>query len=266
MNRKKAILKKSIEFTRRVRAIKITLSFGFAVFSVVGLLIAFNLDALRLSRISVSGARVVSGEDISHAAAGALHGSYFYLIPHSNALLYPRERVRVAVTAVSPRIKNVRLRVRGYSTLIVQVLERTPAALWCPAVEQAHCLYLDESGFAFGIAPFFRGDSYLVFTSSRTPAVGFSLMDEGAFAALQSFARSFPVPLVGVTAEEERYTLKTREGYDILVNPQVPFDITRTSVLAALASEALASKLREGKELLYLDARVLGKAFYKLED
>src|SRR3990167_2923895 len=223
MNRKKAILKKSIEFTRRMRAIKITLSFGFAVFSVVGLLIVFNLDALRLSRISVSGARVVSGEDISHAAAGALHGSYFYLIPHSNALLYPRERVRVAVTAVSPRIKNVRLRVRGYSTLIVQVLE-------------------------------------------RTPAVGSSLMDEGAFAALQSFARSFPVPLVGVTAEEERYTLKTREGYDILVNPQVPFDITRTSVLAALASEALASKLREGKELLYLDARVLGKAFYKLED
>src|SRR3989344_5645977 len=135
MNRKKAILKKSIEFTRRVRAIKITLSFGFAVFSVVGLLIAFNLDALRLSRISVSGARA----------------------------------------GVAPRMKRFLRLGRVYTTLVVRVRARPPAALWCPAVEQAHCLYLDESGFAFGIAPFFRGDSYLVFTSSRTPAVGSSL-------------------------------------------------------------------------------------------
>ncbi len=269
MNRKEAILKRSIELKRRVRAIKFVLSFGAVIFSILAVLIVLNVPALRLSRVTVDGTRTVSEEEISRAVLEVLRGSYIYLVPHSNVFFYPRERVRITTQAVSPRIKDVRLRAYGYKTLVVQVKERTPVALWCTSgmgSTTPTCVLLDDWGFAFSIAPYTNGSAYLLFSTSHTkPVIGSSIMEEGAFAALHTFARSFPIHIVSVVVDAERYTLKTREGYDILVNPRIPFDVTRRSVLAALESEALTPSARSGKVLQYLDVRVLGKVFYKLD-
>ena len=199
MNRKEALLKRSAEFKRRVRAVKIVLAFGSSVFLVLGILVVLNLSSLSLSRVSVDGARTVSAEKVSRATREVLRGSYFYLIPHKNIIFFPRSRVREAVLAVSPRIERVSLNThRG--TLVVQVSERAPAALWCGELvvgsSTPQCLSLDRDGFAFGLAPYAHSGAYLIFnTSDRGPRVESFITESGTFGALYNFVKTFPLPI-----------------------------------------------------------------------
>lgn len=271
MNRKEVLLKRSAEFKRRSRAVKIVLSFGFSVFLVLGILVVLNLSSFSLSRVSVDGASTVSAEKISRAAREVLRGSYFYLIPHRSMVFFPRSRVREEVLAVSPRIERVSLNThRG--TLVVHVSERTPVALWCGELvvwsSTSQCLSLDRGGFAFGLAPYAHSGAYLIFnTSDRGPRVGSFITESGTFGMLYNFVKTFPLPISRVLINKNlRYTLYTKDGMAIFINPRIPLDQTRSSIITALSSDALASSTRLGESIEYLDVRVSGKVFYKLRE
>lgn len=271
-SRKETLLKRSVEFKRRIRAVKIVLAFGAVVFLIVGGFVVFNLSSLSITQVSVDGAHTVSAEKISRAVAESLKGSYLYLIPKRSLLFFPRAQVREAVLAISPRIGEVALIIhRG--TLVVQVKERAPAALWCEkdsvfggTVPQ--CFSLDIDGFAFGLSPYAKSGAYIIFqTSDREPNIESYIMESGTFGSLFTFVKTFPLPLSRVVVDKNlRYTLYTQEGLAIFINPRIPFDQSRSLVLTALSSEALASSTRAGKEVEYLDVRVPEKAFYKLKE
>ncbi len=271
MNRKEVLLKRSAEFKRRVRAVKIILTFGFFVLLIVGVLVILNLSSLLLTRVSVDGARTVSAERISRVVRETLRGSYFYIIPHRNILFFPRRRVREVVAAVSPRIERVSLNThRG--TLVVQVSERAPIALWCGEQKigssTPQCFFVDRDGFTFSLAPYAHSGAYLIFnTADRGPRIESFIAESGTFGALYNFVKTFPLPISRVLINKDlRYTLYTEDGMAIFVNPRIPFDQTRNSVIAALSSEVLASGTRLEKGIEYLDVRVPEKAFYKLKE
>jgi hypothetical protein len=114
---------------------------------------------LALTSVEVRGVNQLSGDDLRLSVSRELEGSYFYLFPHRNVFLYPKEKIRADLLAANPAIKGVTVSPLDLHTLAVVIVERTPSALWCGAAQSASstCLYLDEDGLAFARAPDFPG-------------------------------------------------------------------------------------------------------------
>jgi len=165
---------------------------GFGLLVSVGLILAAvwhatRLPAFTLKEINASGGATIKPVAVEEAARAALSGTYLKLIPKSFIYLYPDAEVRDAVNAVE-RIKDVHLD-RQATTLYITYDEYIPDALWCAEGEGGSCLFLDETGYAFGRAPTLSGGSLLRYQALQSvPTVAARPLDEVDYHMTKKFA------------------------------------------------------------------------------
>lgn len=135
---------------------------GLLLFSFIGALIALvyfgtRLEAVTINNIEVKGGVTIDKENIKNTIETELSGVYLGLIPKRFLYFYPETKIISEVSSV-PRLKDLRV-TRDGKTIKVSFGEYVPEALWCSATTEDKCLFMDENGFAFALAPVLSGGS-----------------------------------------------------------------------------------------------------------
>lgn len=119
--------------------------------------------ALRIQTVRVEGAQTVASTTLQQFVRQRLLGAYLGVIPRDNIFVYPKGRIEKEVRAAYPVFATVAVHADNFSSLSLAVSERQPKETWCGGSPDAPqpCLFLDESGVAYGAAPAFSGSPYV---------------------------------------------------------------------------------------------------------
>jgi len=144
---------------------------GVLVFSVVAIIITAvwyftRLGSLTLSNVTVEGGITIDKVNVEAITKQQLEGSYLKLIPRRFAYVYPEEEIVQKVSEVE-RIKDVAVERISGTELRITFDEYLPDTLWCNLGDEAKCLFLDETGFAFAPAPELSGESVVRYFASE---------------------------------------------------------------------------------------------------
>lgn len=156
-------LKQKRAFRMRVLLISI-----LVVVCALGFIFLMRASFLQIHKISVLGTRVLIATDISQTAERELSGSYLGVIPKTNILFFPKQKLLRAVLVSYPRVSTVSVNREfslSFSSLVLSVTERTQTYLWCNNLPDpsAPCYYLDREGLVFARAPEISGTVYFKF-------------------------------------------------------------------------------------------------------
>jgi len=194
-----------------------------------------------------------------------MQGTYLGFISKAHTLLYPKTELTKTLTGSFPELRGVSLSLRNLASLHVAVYEREPKALWCSGVYG--CFLVDETGFAFSVAPEGSdGQYYHLEKSATSSALGQVVIPGEELATVLSFLTQLekigldPAKMV-LTDEHEREVV-LREGSRILF---LDTDYTRTvkSLEALLRADGVLPGSKDSPSVSYIDLRYGNKIYFK---
>lgn len=253
---------------KRRKRVWVVLAAVVALAALAGGLIALaRAPFLQITAVTVSGARADASGAIEALARERLADYYLYIFPKNNVFLYPREGISEALARAYPQFKSVDVHATDFHTVSVAVVERQPAAEFCPA--HGVCYLMDEDGVIY--AP----------ESTSTP----SFVSYVADAAVRALPQQFLTPerfrslaaLVGALSQSEPGDLVRKvavdDDGDVLVYFQngflLLFDLADESgdvfERFGLALKSDPFKGRTLGDFEYLDLRFGDKLYYKLK-
>lgn len=217
----------------------------------------------QIEKVEVKGAVLTPSSEIESIVFHEMSGSHFNLFSKRNILLYPKAAIEEEITALYPRITNVKVRIGGPRSLTVLVSERTPVALWCKEKEElSSCYFLDKEGYIFSEAPLFTPEVYVRFYGP----VGREEALRGTFLPSQ-------FPLLREFVQHVEEIGFTPLSVSVEENGDVNMKVSRGSILFTLMKnlddtrDNLASFWSENHSLLarfeYIDLRFGNKIFYR---
>lgn len=149
---------------------------GSAALLLTGVWYGTRSPAVTISQIEVQGGETINHAAVRETVSRTLEGEYANFIPRRFAYLYPKDEIINRVGEYE-RVHNVAVRRLGRTALSVEFDEYVPTALWCTQLESHECLFVDQSGLAFGTAPNLSGGSLLRFLhTSEVPEIGSFLL------------------------------------------------------------------------------------------
>lgn len=187
---KKGKIKRRVIDPSKIMLLK-QLAVGVGLFSLVGLIVASvwygtRIDFLTMSEVAVAGGETIPHSVVEKIVREQLEGTYIGIIPREFTWFYPKEEIIEAIATV-PRMKDPQV-TRNGRKLSVQFSEYEPYALWCKERESADCLFIDKTGYAFGIAPNLTGGAFLRYrTLGRDMTVGTNMADRTALDTMEKF-------------------------------------------------------------------------------
>ena len=173
---KKGKIKRRVIDPSKIMLLK-QLGVGVAIFSILGLVVASvwygtRITMLTISNVSASGGETIPHDVVEKIISDTLQGTYIGIIPRRFAWTYPYEEIIANISTV-PRMKNPVLVRDGGKVLTLTFEEYQPYALWCADRSSDTCLFVDNTGYAFGVAPKLSGGAFLRYrTLGREMKVG----------------------------------------------------------------------------------------------
>ncbi len=153
----------SSKFLRERKYKKIAIT-SFAVLSVAVFTIVVSqftkVGFLTIKDVEVKGVDDNLSQDIKAVALESLKGNYLGLFSRSNTFIYPKDELVASVSSVSSRIMGVRIDRGSLDKLVVNIEQKSPAALICidlPDIEDGdlkrdsfeNCHMADEDGVIY---------------------------------------------------------------------------------------------------------------------
>lgn len=269
---------------KRERNRTITIVSVVSVLLVVGIVLASRIPKLQIVSVSVSGNQVIATDKVLEVVDRHLSGNYLYVIPHRNAILYPRRAILRDLRATFPRFAAISLNRVGFKKLEISVTEGRGNALWCglaiePVDFRAPCYFTDESGTIIDHAPYYSGDVYLRFYGgvplvSENP-IGQQFLPQNAFQNLLAFARGvadlgFPVKAVRIGPGEEDALLIEQGGATPVLlrfKAAADYNVLLANFTATIRKREVAEELATKRDKLeYFDMRFSNKVYFKFAD
>ncbi len=156
---------------------------GFLVLATVALLITgiwygTRVKFMTIDEVVVTGGETIDTDKIEKEMQQALEGAYFRLIPRRFVSFYPEKEMMEKLKSVE-RVHNIKFEIDNRTKLLVTFDEYIPKSLWCGSEDGYECLFIDETGYAFGRAPKLTGGTFLRFvTTGREVKVGETLSEK----------------------------------------------------------------------------------------
>lgn len=236
----------------------------FTAAAVTGLWYGTRVQSLTITTITVEGGETISHAQVRAQAEATLQGAYLRFIPRRFAWWYPQTALLNAVKAI-PRIKNpVVTRVSG-TEIHISFQEYLPYALWCAIKEPSTCLFIDDSGLAFGNAPVLSGGAFIRYHSlEQTPAIGASILPASQLANIAQFIQllkassAYSVSVVEVDSAGDVF-YELAGGSEFKASLAVP----ATSTFANLESVLMAKEFHnlQPGNFQYIDLRFGNKVY-----
>ena len=254
--------KKEISWKRRML-------FFWILFLVGGLAyIIFFSPIFEIKEIKISGNRVISSEEIKNS-----------LDNQNNLFLAAGNKLTELLTNDFPGILSVEIGKDIFKkTIELNIIERKEAGIYCkedlasPALprdrpNRGECYYIDKEGVIFEEAPQTSGTLILAIKdfSKREIEIGKNVIEKEFMAELIDLKNYLPAQLgfkvLDFTIESDvlkDLKVNTNEGWYILFNGSRNLK----SQLEALRL-ALEEKIKERKNLEYIDVRIENRVYYK---
>jgi len=227
-----------------------------------------RLEALQIQHVQVVGGETIPHERIQQIADTALGGTYFHLIPKRFILLYPKDSIEGQIRALD-RVRNVHVERIADQSISIVFEEYIPQALWCPAVEEGPCLFIDHTGFAFSEAPDLEGSAFVRYVEEDV------LPQEGVLGFESDFIKQTQLFTSRLEGELDLYVthIRKRGTYDvdylisggglIKVSQTIPMEDSFQNLQTILLSEEF-SHISPGT-FQYIDLRFGEKIFVNEE-
>ncbi len=124
-------------------------SFAIGVYAALGH-VSVN-DNLEIKYISVQGNNALNAEELAVTVERKLAKVRFKLFYGGTVFTYDKKSIIDDLLREYPRLKRVNIRADGISTLILDIDEREPSAMWCAYIKNIKhdCYFMDENGFVF---------------------------------------------------------------------------------------------------------------------
>ena len=233
-----------------------------------------RLERFRIVEVLIEGDNIAGRDYIAEIVERELLGNYLLVIPRASAIFYPRGFIKGNLLAEFPRFRSVDLDLDSFRTLVINVEERVPFALYCVetslSVETDNCFVLDEEGFIFAPANFVSEFGYFIYTA-RVPIddpVGAELLPSEEFRSLETFKESLAGLDIGFSKLEissDDYGLVMSTGGQIIWRKDADRALIYTNLEAFLSDEVIVAQENFLEKVLYLDLRTEDKVFYKFK-
>lgn len=225
------------------------------------------LPSLRADVVEVSGASSVSTQSIEEVVRAELGGTYGYIIPKNNVLLYPRDIIQKKLLERFVAFESVTVRLKNVKTVSVTITERKTTALWCGESPEnpSPCYLLDASGKAYAPAAQYAGELYVTYYGETTGTTAKQYLSPEQFANLAAVVTAMrsseikEMPLrTAVTRGEVHVWFES--GFEIiyLLKDNAADVLGRLKI--ALASEPFSKYTID--QIAYLDLRFGDKLYF----
>ncbi len=244
-------------------------------------------DRWRVSEIKISGANVVPNDEIRARVGEKLLGNYYFVYSKGNSYLFPRREIEASLLQNFTRLATATVRRASNRTIIAEVTERKPFAIWCGEVylrevnELNNCWFIDYTGFVFDRAPIFSEGVYpevygkLENIKNSNLSGARLLPDRFNFVQTieQKIREKLGEPLRTIIKSEDEYgvTIHTSIIYPQLVGAELRFkDGTDADTLIKTLLSALPAQfplnVASIRKLQYIDLRFGNKVFFGFEN
>lgn len=236
----------------------------------------------RIEHVNISGASAVPEDASRSLARQKLEGNYFFVYARDNSRLFPKREIEKMLYETFPRIANVSAKRSDNHTIVIEMKERKPFALWCgQELSSKDCWFIDESGFVFDKAPVFSKGVYVeVYGKLIEKNVGEPLrasLPERRFATANLFTELIREDVgkafrIFIKAEDEiEVTMHTSAKHPFLADAVIRFkDTSAPATLVKNLEKAILTQFPNNvalkKKLLYIDMRFGSKVIFGFEN
>lgn len=261
---------------RRLAWVKVAAGSAVVALSLVLIWNVARLPEITVAGVDVTGTKLVNASDVQKLAQSKLAGSYLFLVPRTNSLVFPRGSMVAAVVDAFPEVDAVSVVRDGWQKITVVITEREAVALWCLPVLPAQagegssegesvssCYLMDKDGFVFASV---KDDSKLLIRFlgivSGEP-IGQKYLS-GDFASLKSFIEE-----VSSTAHRTPESVLVEDNGDVSLTfvqgGVLKFVLAsdRDATLDNIASVFASRRLDTNEKLDYADFRFGNKVYVK---
>lgn len=264
---------------KKDRQIKTALFFTLLLIIIGGPIYLARIDKFQINNIEIQGTNVTKTEEIQGIVGKSLEGNYLWVFPKSNSFLYPKKNIENTLLLSIPRLNKAHLSLTNLNTLVVNVGERSPYALYCRDLKgeagsvqsPQDCYFLDEMGFVFSEAPAFSGDVYLMYGKDEVVEnpLGKIYLDTKIFKNISNLINE--LPQIGVHPrifyiKGEEYHLYLTNGGDIIWKSALNTSTMYSNLSSFLNGKVVGAEKNFLDRILYIDMRFGNKIFYKFRE
>ncbi len=259
---------------RRLMWIKVAAGSTVVALSLVLVWFVARLPSVTISSVEVKGTSLVSAEALKGAAEEKLSGSYAYLIPRKNSLVFPERDIKETLAVLFPPLSKITISRNGFTGLTLTVEERVAVASWCSGVPQevnadsevsdVSCYSIDKTGFIF--APAGAESTIRFYGALSENPIGKTYLD-GGFASLHALVADISssinrVPDTVVVDGASSDVAVTFQGGEVL---KFVRSSNQQATLANIASVFASQSFKSGTEFEYADFRFGDKVYVKFK-
>lgn len=251
---------------------------GFLFLFVIAFLIAgpallSRLDFWRIKNIEVNNNEVITAENVKSNVFQLLTGHYLWVFPHDNILLYPKSKIEKSLLDSFPRLSSVKVSMKSFNSISVQLKERSPSALWCldSGSNGEDCYFIDATGLVFDKAPIFTNNVYVVFTGNLSDdPINKQYVKEEEFKIIEDFVATLKTlsfsPAAVKSLENGDYSIKLSTDEVIIFTTQQSLDQTVSNFKSVLSDPKLNLFSSGSLSVSSIDLRFGNKVFYKQKE
>lgn len=276
----------------RKRRNKKRIKYGVVIFLIVLIIgIASYIShraEIRISSVELNGGILVTQLDMESKALTYMYGSHLWLFPKNNAFWYPHSDLEKYLKETFKRIDTIDIHLKGLKTLVINIKERKPFAIWCEGEPTSlnsssteivgqnvqPCYFIDQNSTVFAKAPTFSGDAYFKYYGLISVPDGDTPIGKEYIASTTQFNEISN--LISITKElsirpqylqakgNGEFSIILAGGGEIYFDTKEPLSLIGQNLEALFRTPVFASSTGN-LPVEYIDLRYGNKLFYKLK-
>lgn len=243
-----------------------------------GIFLVSGLEAINIRSVEVSGTTSIAPTKINEIAQSFFNDRYFYTVPRTSVLFYPKRSIEDKILETFPQVVGVSVGFVNLHTIGISVVERVAIASWCQEKTEKdlkggkeECFSLDNSGIIFA------SDSTVASTSATFVKFYSAVQKENPirqvytkaeyFQNLLNFAKDLSTAGFGVSKFIERpdsdFEAKLIEGARLIIGLDSDF-ASIVSNFKTIVSDPSFGGADGLAKVDYIDLRYGNKVYYKV--
>lgn len=233
----------------------------------------FFSGALGTTRVVVFGTGLLTSDEVEQVVREAMRDERRRFLPRENLMMLSVSHIETRLRTSFPLIRQVTITKVFPDTVVVSLLERGDLLFWC--ISKNQCSLVNEEGFlenqleALGELRVPR--LFLVDETGKPEVEGYPVVTPELVTFLKGLQQAFQERTDIVIREHifipskyaDELRLETENGFSIRIGTNVPIEQT-LSTLRVVREKAVPRE--RISELLAVDLRIPGKAFYRLRE
>jgi hypothetical protein len=202
---------KYLERRRKKNIGLILISFSLFILSLILIYGALRIPFLQISTVVIKGVSSLNQQEMQNTVKGILNDNYFYVIPKTNFLFYPKAQILYTLQDNYKKIDKINASVDGSSTLNIEVYERIAEVVACEGFKEDEddniCYFADNEGYIYEKMSTSDSSIFKYYVNPNIPVIiGKNFIESNKFKELQKFIKdlkSFGINSNGLLVSED---------------------------------------------------------------